>query len=104
MRIICVAVIVLLLGFSLAQADSIRCVSGIVSTGETKGDVISKCGPPDYSEVESVKFSGSSATAIETWYYNCGEGRFNRTLKFKGSKLVEIKSPGTYGSGPPRCE
>jgi hypothetical protein len=89
---------------SMVQADSFKCQSRIVSTGETKGDVISKCGPPDYSEVGSVKFSESSATAIETWYYNCGDGRFNRTLKFKGSKLVEIKSSGTYGSGPQKCE
>ena len=104
MRMICVVVSLLLVGVSLAQADSIRCPSGVVSTGDTKIDVISKCGNPDYSEVGSVKFSESSATAIETWYYNCGDGRFNRTLKFKGSKLVEIKSSGTYGSGPPRCE
>jgi len=104
MKIICLVVIILLFGISLVQADSFRCGSRVVSTGETKIDVISKCGSPDYSEMGSVFFSGSSAIAIETWHYNCGDGRFNYILKFKDGKLVEIKSTGTYGNGPQKCE
>lgn len=89
---------------SMAQADSFRCGSRVVSTGDSKADVIIKCGSPDYSEVTSVEVTGSSVTKIESFYYNCGEGRFTQILIFRGSALVGIRSSGNYGSGPQRCE
>ena len=89
---------------SIAQADSFRCGSRVVSTGDSKADVIIKCGPPDYSEVTSVEATSSSVIKIESFYYNCGEGRFTRVLIFRGSILVGIRSSGNYGSGPQRCE
>jgi hypothetical protein len=105
MRILIVMLVTSLFLFvSTAQADSFRCGSSVVSTGETKIDVIIKCGRPDYSEVTSVSLSNYSATKVETFYYNCGEGRFVRILTFYGSDLVGIRSGGNYGTGPSRCE
>jgi len=83
---------------SAANADCFYCGSSVVCSGETKMDVIVKCGQPDDSEVTS-NLDGQSFTTL---YYNCGEGRFIRILKFVGSRLIRIKSGG-YGSGPERC-
>jgi len=39
--------------------DSIRCGDRVVSTGDSRMEVQSKCGPPDYEETVSYKTSGS---------------------------------------------
>lgn len=104
MKILIVVITASFLLASITQADSFRCGSRVVSTGDSKADVIIKCGPPDYSEVTSVEATGSSVIKIESFYYNCGEGRFTRVLIFRGSTLVGIRSSGNYGSGPQRCE
>jgi hypothetical protein len=104
MRIIIITTLVLYLVTSMAHADSFRCGSRVVSTGDSKADVVIKCGPPDYSEVTSIEVTDRGAVKIETFYYNCGDGRFTRILTFRGSRLVGIGSTGNYGSGPQRCE
>jgi hypothetical protein len=103
---------ILLFGFvSIANGDSIRCGSRVVSTGDSKIEVISKCGPPDDSETVSYDTKGSisdsgsfSATTkkVDKLYYNCGEGRFIEVLIFMDGKLVKIERGG-YGSGPEKC-
>ena len=97
---------------SAANADCLRCGSRNACTGDSKIEVISKCGQPDDSETTSYDSSGSVSgsgrvdlhtTKVDTFYYNCGEGRFIHTLTFHGSKLISIKRGG-YGSGPAKCE
>jgi len=104
MKAIIILIAIFFIIVSVVQADSFRCGSRVVSTGDSKADVIVKCGPPDYSEVVSFSVSETSVTKIEAFYYNCGEGRFVHVLTFKGSILVGIKPTGGYGSGPERCE
>jgi len=97
---------------SNARADGFWCGSKLISVGETKLEVISKCGPPDDSEIVSYdtmwSFSSSgnltaSTKKVENLYYNCGDGRFIRILTFIDGKLTSIKNGG-YGSGPKKCE
>lgn len=102
MKAIFSMILVLLLA-SVASADCFRCDVGIVCTGESRIQVLSKCAQPDDSEVISINFSGNSARKGTALYYNCGEGRFMKTLIFDGSTLVRIESSG-YGSGSPKCE
>jgi hypothetical protein len=40
---------------------------------------------------------------VNARHYNCGTGRFNKTLYFDGGKLVTIKV-GDYGNGPQKCQ
>jgi hypothetical protein len=103
---------ILLFGFaSIAAGDSFRCQDRIVKTGDSKMDVIGKCGTPDYSEIvadESVSTgshrykSKTKTKKVEKLYYNCGSGRFNRILTFVGGKLETIET-GDYGSGDEKC-
>jgi|SRR6266850_1288706 uncharacterized protein DUF2845 len=90
---------------------AIYCGNDLITEGMTKLDVISKCGEPDLKEVASVNTFGvadrrtfrASTSAVDVWHYNCGAGRFNRSLYFDGAKLAKIETSKTYGSGPERC-
>ena len=89
----------------------LSCGSGLVQSGMTKLDVISKCGQPDLKEFIAFNTVGvdigrafrASTSSVEAWHYNCGEGRFNKTLYFDGGKLAVIKASSSYGNGPQKC-
>jgi hypothetical protein len=99
--------------YSVADASCIRCgLDKLACEGDTKFDVISQCGNPDYSEIvgEDTKVhssSGSSAKlqerSVEKMYYNCGDGRFIKILTIKDSKIISVED-GDRGSGPIRCD
>ncbi len=106
------AVAAVLLGTNDASGwATMRCGSGLISTGDSKVDVISKCGVPDLKEVVALNTIGvdfrrgfrTSTSAVEAWHYNCGEGRFNKTLYFDGGTLSIIQMSNSRGSGPERC-
>jgi hypothetical protein len=111
-RIVIILSILLLCTFSVAQADCFRCGSSVVCAGETTGDVAVKCGQASDTETVRVDTSGHvsvgnvniATESVDSWYYNCGEGRFNKTLYFKAGVLASITSSGIYGTGPAKCE
>ena len=108
--------------FALDAMDSMRCSSKLVMLGETKTEVISKCGEPTLREKvtrstavkKSSKKSGQKSTgksggggtkteersrADEQWTYDLGPRDFIYTLTFEG---VELKSIGRGGRGTRR--
>ena len=105
-----VIVLLLLLGTENARAQ-MYCGNRLIMNGMTKLDVISKCGQPDLKEVASINSVGAgdrqhfrvTTSVVEVWHYNCGEGRFNKSLFFDGSTLALVTHTGQYGSGPERC-
>ncbi len=100
----------LLIGAANTYA-AMYCGNALIDTGATKLDVISKCGEPTLKETASVNTVGvdnrkafrASTTAVEVWHYNCGEGRFNKSLYFDGETLAMIQDSKTYGNGPQKC-
>ncbi len=86
--------------------------------GDSKFDVVRKCGNPDYGEESSQVTTGqfgstrdkgmksggfaTSTEKIEKLYFNCGQGRFIKILTFRGGTLVTIET-GDRGSGNQRC-
>jgi hypothetical protein len=108
-------------------SEAMRCGNRIVSTEDSRADVVILCGDPTFKETTSVETSGNiggttqsvtrgrvttgtfsggyteTATATEMWIYNCGEGRLIQALTFTGGKLIKIESRG-HGSGPQRCD
>jgi hypothetical protein len=114
MKVICVFVWIIpfFLG-SLGFADSLRCGNRVISKGDSKIEVLAKCGQPDMKEVDSYDTTGTvsrsgnvslKTSTVERFYYNCGEGRFLRVLIFVEGRLTAIKNAGSYGSGPVKCE
>lgn len=79
-------------------ADSIRCGGKLVTTGESKFDVIKTCGEPLIREiigVRTVKYGASyTSFQIEQWTYDMGNSKFPKVLTFYGSTLMGIENRG----------
>jgi hypothetical protein len=117
--IISIFVVLMLTMTAHAQQD-FRCGSYIVKTGDSKMDVLMKCGEPAMREEAGADTSGrygastsyrgnqsytqgayqESTSRVELWYYNCGEGQFNRILEFLAGTLVAIYTSDQRGVGP----
>ena len=109
--------LVLLMGSVTAYADCLRCESNVVCPGDSTADLILKCGQPDYQEEAAYSTTGSisgsrrgsasvdvTTQKVENWFYNCGEGRFLRVVEVTRGKITSIKTAGTRGKGPVKCE
>ncbi len=108
-----------------AAESSLACDRGIVSLGDSKLDLLAKCGPPaleDAREVDltrvDVERDGRASVrqaraVIEEWSYNFGPQRFLMHVTIERGKVVAIERGG-YGypperlrplaEGRPRCE
>ncbi|MGE5300207.1 MAG: DUF2845 domain-containing protein [Acidobacteriota bacterium] len=119
------AFLISLLISGTAEAACMSCLSHtgnsyteLACEGDSKFDVVRKCGKPDYEEESSQVTTGqfgstrekgtkeggftSSTEKIEKLYFNCGQGRFIKILTFRGGTLVTIDN-GDRGSGDQRC-
>jgi hypothetical protein len=87
-----------------AEPGHRECSEQVLSVGDTKSDVLSRCGEPTWKDTrqEEVKQrldSGVERTVfvtIDEWTYNLGPNRFVRIVTFRNGKLVDIRSGG-YG-------
>lgn len=115
-----VPLIFMVLAFQSSYADSMRCGNKLVSIGDRKAEVLIKCGEPmlretiaieqkaEYAEL-ALKYpllykhgllkneegmvigKDTSVTySVDQWTYHLGQGKFLRTLIFKGGQLVAI--------------
>ena len=88
---------------SSATAESLRCKTDFVQIGDTKADVVVKCGEPQitdsFCEKTEQRFLKSDGTSgfiescenIDIWTYNPGPGQFWTHLYFEKGKLREMK-------------
>jgi hypothetical protein len=83
-------------------ADSIRCDGGIVSVGDSRLDLLGKCGLPALQEAEPVLWSPTVdlTLLIERWTYNFGPDRFIQIVSLQGGKVIAIERGG-YGFALP---
>jgi hypothetical protein len=73
------------------------CERAIVSVGDTKEEVLTKCGKPTSREVIGKKDRGAKGNQkVEKWTYNLGPSRFIRFYRFENGKLAAIETGG-YG-------
>lgn len=89
------ATLALLLG-SVAQADSLRCDSALVSTNDNMSQVLRKCGEPaaraSAGFVRHVESPGRQVSVpVEQWTYGPTYGMYHY-LRFEGQRLVSIDS------------
>lgn len=93
----------------LARADSLRCEGGLVSEGDSKLDLLGKCGPPTLREAETeerskvrVSADGRSTTGratavtVERWTYNFGPRQFVQHVTLEGGRVRSV-ARGSYG-------
>ena len=111
-----ILVLGMLMGYPIIVfSDSCRCGNKLVSVGDTKSEVLNKCGPPTWTEqrkeyrLERVYgesyYKGEELREpilskvevnIEEWFYNFGPNRLIQIFRFENGKLVEIET-GDYG-------
>lgn len=85
-----------------------RCPNGLVNEGNTKYEVLMKCGEPTFKDVrteERAAKTGEGAhvrytVQIEEWTYNFGSRKFLRILTFHNGELIRI-SRRSYGTDNP---
>ncbi len=100
--VIAVALIALLPGAGIASGY--RCEGKIISVGDTSGELIAKCGEPDWKQShteEIIKTSDKNdkrkiVIDVEEWTYNLGPQRFMRIFKLRNGRVVDTRL-GDYG-------
>jgi hypothetical protein len=107
------AAFIVLFGLLAASPSfaALRCGNHLVSEGDTRSEVASKCGEPD--DVVNQRsvfrrpviwtqgrpyFIGEDyiEVPVENWIYNLGPNKLMRKLRFEGGVLAEIETLG-YG-------
>jgi Protein of unknown function (DUF2845) len=89
----------------LARADSLSCAGGIVSLGDSKLDLLGKCGRPalqerdleDLSVVDARLGAGRRVvSSVERWTYDFGRSRFIQVVRLVAGKVAGVERGG-YG-------
>ncbi|WP_312975205.1 DUF2845 domain-containing protein [Stutzerimonas nitrititolerans] len=85
-----------LFGVGHVYAETMRCNDGIIATGASSFEVLTKCGEPVDKEVvnPTVQPDGNlprGAVTVETWVYGPNNGAHN-FLRFIDGRLVKIET------------
>ena len=104
--------LVALLGLALPAraADGMSCPGGVVSVGDSRLDLLGKCGPATFVEARPAQVTewvgdrvqGASRTVaitVETWTYDLGSSRLVQYVKIEAGKVVNVRTGG-YGHAP----
>ena len=99
-----------------ADALAFRCGAGLVTSGDTKMQVLVTCGKPTEKEkvcgnrpnTSDADSSGKTVRSrkcpgkAEVWYYNCGDNDYIHALTFEEGDIVRENTVGR-GKGPSDC-
>ena len=80
----------------VAQADTLRCGSQLISVGDRAFEVQQKCGAPASQDLIGTKSTFShyrqrDEVKVEEWIYGPNNGMY-QYLRFEGGRLVRIDS------------
>lgn len=88
-------------GFA-TETGTLRCDGGIVSIGDTAGEVVSKCGQPAFtSQREQKKLTDGpkstrdrtiTAVTVDDWIFNFGPNQFQYQLLLENGRVTRIES------------
>ena len=90
---------------------SMRCGNYLVVPGDSKMEVLVRCGPPALAEPIGVasydryRRGGieGHAVPLEAWHYDCGRGLLLKRLIFEGDLLRAVEVGRIRGTGSQRC-
>jgi hypothetical protein len=85
-------------------AESLDCRGGIVSVGDSRIDLITKCGEPDLKDSHTEEFSEridkdtktKLIVTVDEWTYNFGPSQLIRIVTMKNGRISDIRT-GNYG-------
>ena len=79
------------------SAVDFGCERAVISVGDTKKEVLTKCGKPTSKETIRKKHRGAKGNqSVEKWTYNLGPSRLMRFYRFENGKVAAIETGG-YG-------
>jgi hypothetical protein len=104
------AVLAALAPSAAGAADGMSCPGGVISVGDSRLDLLGKCGPPALVESRPAQVSewvgdrvqGASRTVtitLETWTYDLGSSRLVRYVKLEAGRVANVRTGG-YGHAP----
>lgn len=89
-------------GAFASDTGTMSCKGGIVSIGDTPGEVVSKCGQPASASQREKKIVADgtktdtsrtvTTVAIDDWIYNFGPNQFQYQLLFENGRVSNIMS------------
>jgi hypothetical protein len=84
---------VLLATITDVEADTMRCGSQLVTTGDRTFEVERKCGTPEHRDLVGYTLSRNDRQefALEEWVYGPRNGMLS-ILTFEGNRLVRIET------------
>jgi hypothetical protein len=90
--------------YDKAYSESLDCAGGIVSIGDSRVDLIVKCGEPDWKdshdEVISERLDRDTKRkliiTVDEWTYNFGTSQLIRIVTLKNGRIADIRT-GNYG-------
>jgi hypothetical protein len=89
---------------AVIHAATLDCAGGIISAGDTRADMLAKCGEPDWKDSHDEEFierldqgvRRKTFVTVEEWTYNFGPSQFTRIVTLKNGKVTDIRT-GKYG-------
>ncbi|QWV91893.1 DUF2845 domain-containing protein [Geomonas oryzisoli] len=94
--------VMMLSAAAYADSDTVRCKGGIVSVGDSAGEVLAKCGQPATTTQSSKKVmqkdqqSGSTRSItniiVDNWIFNFGPNEFQYQLELQDGRVSCIRS------------
>lgn len=93
MRVLATTLLLALTGVSsLAQAETMRCGSQLVSLDDRRFEVLQKCGEPAYRDLVGYSLGPNERREyqIEEWVYGPDNGMLS-ILTFEGTRLRAIE-------------
>ncbi|GFO63753.1 DUF2845 domain-containing protein [Geomonas paludis] len=84
-----------------ADSDTMRCKGGIVSVGDSAGEVLAKCGQPATTTQSSKKVlqkdqAGPTRSItniiVDNWIFNFGRNEFQYQLELQDGRVSRIQS------------
>ena len=98
--------LVSIIGLLIAGASpaEYRCEGKVISVGDTSGELLMKCGEPDWKQSHTEEIIDTRdkdrrlriLITVEEWTYNLGPDRFMRIYRLQNGRVVDILLGG-YG-------
>lgn len=108
--LVSITVLVLWLGMLWSQpAHALRCDGALVLIGDTKLEVLNKCGEPTWKDrwaeettkLPDTDFEYRISRLNERWIYNLGPTHFLQIVTFRDSRVLSIETGGRGFVVPP---
>lgn len=87
---------------SATDSGSLSCERGIVSLGDSGGEIVAKCGPPSFTTRREEKRVSDAAkvardrtvteVTVDDWTFNFGPDRFQYRLLLEDGRVTRIES------------